>query len=129
MKNKISALIIDKHKGEHDYNQIYMHEAPEWFEATYDITVIDDTKNILSEINKNKGIDSIITIGDEIDCEPLNQLSFEFRKKWGHIDHFDPSVIENMILNTFIGNINRSREDQKLFSIFTSTYNTPIKFF
>ena len=80
MKNKISALIIDKHKGEHDYSQIYMHGAPKWFEATYDITVIDDTKNILSEINKNKGLDSIITIGDEIDCEPLNRLSFEFRK-------------------------------------------------
>ena len=128
MKNKISALIIDKYKGEHDYSQIYMHGAPKWFEATYDITAIDDTKNILSEINKNKGLDSIITIGDEIDCGPLNQLSFEFRKKWRHIDYFDPRVIENTILNTFIGNINRSRKDQKLFSIFTSTYNTPIKF-
>ena len=114
MKSKISALIIDKHKKAHDYSQIYMHGAPEWFEATYDITVIDDTKNILSEINKNKGIDSIITIGDEIDCEPLNQLSFEFRKKWVHLDYYNKDLVIDSIIKTFLLNINRDKGCNKL---------------
>ena len=127
MRKRISALIIDSKKSEHDYNSILMENAPEWFENGYDITVIDNTKNILSDLNKIRGVDSIITIGDDIDCEPLNALSFEFRKKWCHIDEFDSRRIENIIVNTFLYNINRNRKSQKLFSIFTSTYNTQPK--
>jgi hypothetical protein len=73
MRSKLSALIIDRYKTQHDYTQVFMEDAPEWFETEYDLTVITDTKNILSELNKVRGVDAIITIGEDIDYEPLNQ--------------------------------------------------------
>lgn len=127
MRKRISALIVDNKRNEHNYDNVFMKNAPEWFENGYDITVIDDSKNVLSELNKIRGVDSIITIGDDVNCSQLNGLSFEYRKKWCHIDEFDTQKIENTILNTFLYNINRDRENQKLFSVFTSTFNTQPK--
>lgn len=127
MRKRISALIIDNKKSEHNYDDVFMKNAPEWFENGYDITVIDDSKNVLSELNKIRGVDSIITIGDDVNCSQLNNLSFEYRKKWCHINEFDAEKIENTIVNTFLYNINRDRENQKLFSVFTSTFNTQPK--
>ena len=127
MRKRISALIIDNKKSEHNYDDVFMKNAPEWFENGYDITVIDDSKNVLSELNKIRGVDSIITIGDDVNCSQLNNLSFEYRKKWCHINEFDAQKIENTIVNTFLYNINRDRENQKLFSVFTSTFNTQPK--
>ena len=127
MRKRISALIVDNKRNEHNYDNVFMKNAPEWFENGYDITVIDDSKNVLSELNKIRGVDSIITIGDDVNCSQLNGLSFEYRKKWCHIDEFDAQKIENTIVNTFLYNINRDRENQKLFSVFTSTFNTQPK--
>ena len=127
MRKRISALIIYNKKSEHNYDDVFMKNAPEWFENGYDITVIDDSKNVLSELNKIRGVDSIITIGDDVNCSQLNNLSFEYRKKWCHINEFDAEKIENTIVNTFLYNINRDRENQKLFSVFTSTFNTQPK--
>ena len=127
MRDKLSALIIDKHKTEHDYTTVFMENIPEWFESGYNLTVISETDNILSQLNRIRGVDAIITIGEDVDCEPLNRLSFEFRKKWSHIDEFDAKRIESILINTFLYNINRDRKGQKLFSIFTSTYNTQPK--
>lgn len=127
MRKRISTLIIDNKKSEHNYDDVFMKNAPEWFENGYDITVIDDSKNVLSELNKIRGVDSIITIGDDVNCSQLNNLSFEYRKKWCHINEFDAQKIENTIVNTFLYNINRDRENQKLFSVFTSTFNTQPK--
>lgn len=128
MRNKITALIIDTQKNEHDYSNVSMKNTAEWFEKDFEIKVLSDSKNILSEINKFKGIDSIITIGEDVDCDPLNELSFEFRKKWSHLDYFDEEKIVNVIISTFLLNINRERGEQKLFSIFTPVYNTPPKY-
>lgn len=127
MRNKITALILDDKKNEHDYSNIVMKNRPDWFETGFEIKILTDSKNILSEINKFKGVDSIITIGDNIDYQPLNELSFEFRKKWSHLECFDEEKIVNIIINTFLFNINRERGDQKLFSIFTCTFNTQPK--
>lgn len=128
MRNKITALIIDTQKNEHDYSNVSMKNTAGWFEKDFEIKVLSDSKNILSEINKFKGIDSIITIGEDVNCEPLNELSFEFRKKWSHLDCFDEEKIVNIIISTFLLNINRERGEQKLFSIFTPVYNTPPKY-
>jgi glycosyltransferase involved in cell wall biosynthesis len=127
MRKRISALIIDNKRNEHNYDNVFMKNVPEWFENGYDITVIDDSKNVLSELNKIRGVDSIITIGNDVNCSQLNDLSFEYRKKWCHIDEFDVQKIENTIVNTFLYNINRDRKNQKLFSVFTSTFNTQPK--
>ena len=101
MRNKITALIIDTQKNEHDYSNVSMKNTAEWFEKDFEIKVLSDSKNILSEINKFKGIDSIITIGEDVNCGPLNELSFEFRKKWSHLDYFDEEKIVNVIISTF----------------------------
>lgn len=128
MRNKITALIIDTQKNEHDYSNVSMKNTAEWFEKDFEIKVLSDSKNILSEINKFKGVDSIITIGEDVNCGPLNELSFEFRKKWSHLEYFDEEKIVNIIISTFLLNINRERGGQKLFSIFTPAYNTPPKY-
>lgn len=127
MRTKISALIIDKNSKEHNYNDLVIKDAPSWFEESFDIKIVDNTQNILSYLNQFRGVDSIITIGNNLNLEPLNELSFEFRKKWCHFDSFKPDEIRGAILNTFLYNINRDREEQKLFSIFTCTYNTQPK--
>lgn len=130
MRNLISALIIDPLKDEHDYSKVVITDTTFYIrtgEQGFDINVLTNTNNILSELNKFKGFDSIITVGDQskIDFAPLQELSFEFRKKWVHIDNFDPSYIASCIISTFLCNINRVRSDySKLFSIFTCTYKT-----
>lgn len=127
MKKILSALIIDKHKDKHKYEDVVLDNAPEWFENTFDLSVIDNTQNVLSELDKNRGVDCIITIGDDLNFEPLNQMSFEFRKKWCHLQEFNVDNIIGCIENTFLYNVNRDRGEEKLFSIFTSIYNTPFK--
>lgn len=130
MRNKISALIIDPLAKEHDYSLVKVQD--DWYygypfgEHAFDISVIKDTSNILKEINKFKGFDCLITVGDNnIDYAPLNALSFEFRKKWIHENEFNPDEIAKHIINVFLYNVNRKREDNvKLFSIFTCTFNT-----
>ena len=128
MRNKISALIIDPCTA-HDYSLVrveddYTYGFP-FGEHGFDISVIRDTSRILTELNKFKGFDCLITVGDNINFGPLNELSFEFRKKWIHEDEFNPSEIAKHIINVFMYNVNRKREDSvKLFSIFTCTFNT-----
>lgn len=134
MRNRISVLFIDPKQDEHDYSQVNLRNEFEYNslrgEKEFDITVIDNTDNILSELNKLRGVDCIISIGktdgSEVKFGPLNDLSFEFRKKWIHREYFDPVLISRNIIENFLFNINRVRpEEVKLFSIFTCTFNTP----
>jgi len=129
MRNKISAVIIDPEKSKHDYSTITVQD--DWVygfpygEHGFDITVLTTTDNILSELNKAKGFDCLITIGNNINMGPLNALSFEFRKKWIHEESFNGPEIAKHIVNVFLYNVNRIRENNvKLFSIFTCTFNT-----
>lgn len=128
MKTKISAVIIDPLKREHDYTQIrsnYLHEDKD---ETFDLKVYKDTNNIIENLDFNRGFDVLITIGENINFEPLNNLSFEFRKKWVHLDEFNEDKISEVIINVFRFNINRKNEDNPVFSIFTCAYNTPVHF-
>lgn len=136
MRNRISALIIDPHKQDHNYNLVTIENDPVYFrsygEYGFDLRVISDTSNILSEMNQFRGFDCLITVGnpEEFNFKPLNELSFEFRKKWIHKNEFDPSLIARNIIEVFLYNINRPRPDEvKLFSIFTCTYKTSNKMF
>lgn len=136
MRNRISALIIDPHKQDHNYNLVTIENDPVYFrsygEYGFDLRVISDTNNILSEMNQFRGFDCLITVGnpEEFNFKPLNELSFEFRKKWIHKNEFDPNLIARNIIEVFLYNINRPRPDEvKLFSIFTCTYKTSNKMF
>lgn len=134
MKNRISAFIIDPLADEHDYSLVTTATDPEykWYygEKGFDFHIVKNTDNLLSELNKAKGFDCIITVGDNINFAPLNDLSFEFRKKWIHKESFEPETMARSIIAVFLNNINRERpQEVKLFSIFTCTFNTPKKMF
>lgn len=134
MRNKISVLFIDPKQDEHDYSRINLREEFEYNclrgEKEFDINIISNTENLLSELNKLRGVDVIVSIGktdgSEVKFGPLNELSFEFRKKWIHREVFEPISISRNIIEAFLFNINRPRpQEVKLFSIFTCTFNTP----
>lgn len=123
MRNKISAIIIDPEYLYHDYSGIKTNIGGEYAENYFNLKILDTGKNILSELNKFKGVDSIITIGNKNEWKYLSPLPFLYRKKWCHLDTFDAQQISNTITSTFMGNINRN-DGPKLFSIFTCTFNT-----
>ena len=134
MKVRISALIIDSEKSSHDYTQVALDSSSRYFsgnaETGFDLTVCETSSGILSKIKEAGTVDCIITIGEKIDFTPLNNMSFEYRKKWIHYDKFDPHNIANSVIAVFMNNINRvTPEEVKLFSVFTCTFNTPLKMF
>lgn len=130
MRTLISALIIDPCYNNHNYDQIYIHQDSPYYcdigDIYFDIKVIENDTNIQYDLYDFRGVDSIITIGDISNYKVLYDMPLEIRKKWSHIDEFHPVNITNNILNTFIYNIDRPRNQayEKLFSIFTCTYNT-----
>lgn len=124
MRSKLSAIIIDPKKDEHDYNDIYTTEYYNGSETHFDLTVLTSSDGILSRINQFRGFDCLITIGEDIDFSNLSPLTFEIRKKWVHLNEFDGERIANSIVSTFLVNINRDRTGSELFSIFTCTFKT-----
>ena len=69
MTPKISALIIDSKKSEHDYSKVNTKDIVYLGDPAFDLTVVENTDNVFSEINKHKIIDSIVTIGCSCDIE------------------------------------------------------------
>lgn len=124
MRKIISAIVVDPKKAQHNYKEIKTPAYAFGVETNIDFNVVENTENILKEFNKFKGFDCLITIGNDINFAPLNSMSFEFRKKWVHLDEFSEDKIVDAIVATFKYNINRDRGDDKLFSIFTCTFNT-----
>ena len=129
MQSRISAVIIDPLKNKHNYEDVVISENSPYYcpygEFGFDLNILDSSENIYKVFDENRGFDCLITIGNNIDFDILNNLSFEFRKKWIHMDAFDAAAIASNIIACFIYNINRERSQEvKLFSIFTCTYNT-----
>lgn len=130
MLNRISGIIIDKHQDTHDYSQITYWEKNDKVEQGFDITLLKDSQDILKTLNDKRGIDSIITIGNDLDFTPLKNLPFEYRKRWLHMDEFNADDIVYYLVNIPLNNLNRiNGNEDKLFSIFTSMYNTPQEYF
>ena len=126
MRPKLSALIIYP-----DYEGKNLHidtgDIVNIGATDVDLKFLKSTDNIMSELNKFKGFDLLVTIGDKLDLSPLSNASFEIRKRWVHLNEFDRDEIADALISTFMANIWRDREDCKLFSIFTCTFNTPKK--
>lgn len=143
MKNSITAILIDPKKYERNYPKelmIYSYAGISNFQSmAIELIVEKDATNILCTLYDNKEIDCIITLceQDSFDFTPMNDLSFEYRKKWIHIDddeyeHFadaDYINLKDAIINVYFGNLDRSVSgaDKPLFSFFTSAYKTSIK--
>lgn len=132
MRNKISAIIIDKDYKEHNYTRINLKECPMWDtgptrEQNFDLTILKDDSEIMKELSKNFLTDAIITVGDSEDNYiVLSNLSIDYRKRWTHVDTFEPEQIVSNIISTFLGNINRDKTKFPItFSVFTCVFNTP----
>lgn len=123
MRPKLSLLLIDPEKRTRKYN-LTTANVVSIGETSIDLNVIENTDNIASDLNKYKGFDCIVTL-DGVNTLPLTHSSFEVRKKWVHLHEYNEDVIINSLINTFMCNINRDRGNDKLFSIFTCTFNTP----
>jgi len=122
MKNKISAVLVDKHCDERNLDEIKSNNHSNE-ETSFDITLVKDSADFCSSVNNFVDVDCIISIGDRADMGHLYELPFLFRKKWVHFDKYDPKTIVNAILATFACNVNRFGCRQ-VFSVFTCTCNT-----
>ena len=121
MKERITALVFDNDRS-HDY-RLYTKNIVEKTEHEIDTIVRRTTKTLYYDLDENRSVDCIITVGEN-DFSILNDASFEIRKKWVHFDEYDKNAIIGAIINTFTFNINRDNGDDKIFSIFTCTFNT-----
>lgn len=133
MKVRISALIIDPEKEQHNYSLVALTPSSSYYkqfaETGFDLTVCENSSNVLEKINEAM-CDCIITLGKSIDFTQLNMLSFNYRKRWIHHDDFDPIELANDIIEVFLNNINRKTPNgAEMFSVFTCTFNTPLKMF
>ena len=123
MREKISAIIIDKDYKYRDYSEIGYNSGGENEEKRFQLRILESGKDILREIYRFNGVDAIITVGSKFDWVFLVRLPFEYRKRWRHFDTFDAAEISIGIINIFLGNIERKDAPTK-FSFFTCTYNT-----
>lgn len=123
MREKISAIIIDKDYKYRDYSEIGFGNGWDNEERRFQLRILDSGKDIFREIHRFNGVDAIITVGSRFDWIYLSRLPFEYRKRWRHIDNFNAADISVGIINVFLGNIERTDTPTK-FSFFTSTYKT-----
>ena len=124
MRNKITAIIIDKDYKSHDYHDVRYDDGGIYSEKTFDLTIFDTGEGIFKSLYEKRGFDAIITIGDESLWGDLQYMPFYIRKKWVHLNTFDPSAIALSIIATFKQNTLKRTDAPTLFSFFTCTYNT-----
>lgn len=127
MINRIKCIIVDKLRNEHNYDEVVSDNLFGNEETKFDIVFADVDEDFQKLFNEHRDFDCLLTIGDvgEQCFEKLCGFSFQIRKKWGHVDKFEPKLIAKRILGVFIGNVGRKNPNgNKLFSFFTCTFNT-----
>lgn len=130
MINRLKCIIFDELKDEHMHltENILSDAIFDYSERGFDIVMSDGKESIKKLLYNNKNIDCIVTVGDEKTSyyKELCTYGFDIRKKWVNIPEYNSEKIAKLIINVFLGNVNRKRSDSnKLFSIFTCTFNTP----
>lgn len=123
MRNKISAIIVDTNYQKHDYSQVKTESNGDYVEKYFELRILETANGILHEIYDFRGVDAIITIGNESVWGDLVYMPFSIRKKWVHIDEFSAERIRNAIISVFLGNIQRENAPLS-FSFFTCAYKT-----
>ena len=127
MINRIKCIIDDNLKEEHNYDDVVSDNLFGNEETKFDIVFADADEDFQKLFNEHRDFDCLLTIGDvgEQCFEKLCRFSFQIRKKWGHVDKFEPKLVAKRILGVFIGNVGRKNPNgNKLFSFFTCTFNT-----
>lgn len=118
MINRIKCLVIDNLKDAHNYDEVVSDNVFGNEETGFDIVFVnedDDFKKIFSE---HRDFDCLLTIGDISDrCfDKLCDYSYQIRKKWLHLNDFEPKNVANSIISVFIGNIcNKNTNENALF--------------
>lgn len=116
MKEKLLAVIVDK-----NFKGVSNFIPKEIFDGYF----FTNENDALDFINKEKNFDVIATIGENSEEFPiLYNSSFDIRKKWVNFKIYNEADIEQALVSTFLLNIERDRERNKLFSIFTCAYKT-----
>ena len=123
MRNKITAIIVDKDYNYHDYSGVKYDDGNKWSENTFDLTICDTGVGIAKKLYEKRGFDSIITIGDTSLWGDLQYMPFFVRKKWVHLDEFNANNIVSSIIATFKRNTVKRDDEPILFSFFTCTYS------
>lgn len=129
MRNKITAIIIDKDYKYHDYSEVRYDDGNGHSEKTFDLTILDTGVGCAEKLWEKRGFDCIITIGDVELWGDLQYMPFFIRKKWVHMEEFNPQHIVDCILATLSRNTLGRDDEPTLFSFFTCTYNTGIEKF
>lgn len=128
MKTIISAIIFSKDYKNYDLSEIKIDKFYDSEQEGFDIKCYDSSENLTEILYENRGVDCIITLGNQNDFKELFCEGFEVRKKWVHFDEYVPKNISRAIITTFKTNINRKDKNNPLFSIFTCSYKTPEEF-
>ena len=102
MRNKISVIIVDKDYKYHDYSGIKYDDGGQYSEKRFELKILDTGVGIAEKLNKLRGFDVIITIGDESIWGDLCYMPFYVRKKWVHLNKFDANSISLSIIATFL---------------------------
>lgn len=126
MTPKLALMIITSNKELHG-TEINTGKIITLGNPKVETFYLDSTDNVFTEINKHRDIDLLVTIGNDLDTSVLTKASFEIRKKWVHFKEFNPDDIAEALVSTFMINIGRDKGKDKLFSIFTCTFNTTKK--
>lgn len=127
MINRIKCIVVDKLKEEHNYDDVVSENLFGNEETKFDFVFANEDDDFMKVFNEHRDFDCLLTIGnvDERCFEKLCGFSFQIRKKWGHIDKFEPELVAKRIIGVFIGNVGRENpRGNKLFSFFTCTFNT-----
>lgn len=129
MINRIKAIIFDDLKSEHIdlYKDISSRPYFTNAEKGFDLVISDGSDDIDNLLYENKNFDCIVTIGGPSKSyyKKLCSYNFQIRKKWTNVNEFNLDFIADSIIRVFFGNVNRENPDyEKLFSLFTCTFNT-----
>lgn len=127
MISRIKCIIVDNLREVHNYDDVVSDNIFGNEETKFDMVFADIDDDFQKIFNEHRDFDCLLTVGDvgEKCFDKLSAFSFQIRKKWGHVDEFDPKLIANRIIGVFVGNIGRENPNgNKLFSFFTCTFNT-----
>lgn len=122
MRDRIAAIIIDKDCKERDYSEIAYYDGNYNSERGFDLEILETADGIFGKIHDFNSVDSIITVGDRSCWGDLYGAPYSIRRKWTHIDNYNPEYVKNCILATFLENL--KYDGPLLFSFFTCTHNT-----
>lgn len=124
MNSKIKVIAIDGDYLSHDYGEVRSPKYTEHAETSFSFRIMESDNDILAKISEDRDADVLITVGGNADdYTEMLLLPFLYRRKWVHMEEFNPQEMARLIISVFSNNLWRSGKN-RLFSVFTCTFNT-----